>query len=158
MLRRSFLGAVLSSVPLLRAQADNSIEKYLAPLNTEGMGLILVGDNYIRDPFIKVYTSQDKIVKYKKHAFKQRENYVLHYIKDSTKTYWNCYIPLDTKVNQKTKEDMLKEMNKYKNINYECFELIADNGKSNLYAVCDNDKFRANLKGNGKSQCSMQKF
>lgn len=36
-------------------------------------------------------------------------------------------------------------------------ELIADNGKSNFYAVCDNDKFQANLKGNGKSQCSMSK-
>lgn len=141
MLRRSFLGAVLSSIPLLRAQADNSIEKYLAPLNTEGMGLILVGDNYIRDPFIKVYTSQDKIVKYKKHAFKQRENYVLHYIRNQGQIKWSNTIPLDTKVNQKTKEDMIKELSKYK-FKYECFEFIADNGKSNLYAVCDSDKFR----------------
>lgn len=134
MLRRSFLGAVLSSIPLLQAQA----------------GLIWVGDKCIKDPFIKIYASEDKIVKYKKHNFKQRGNYILHYIGDSPKTYLDCYIPLDTKANQKDKEDMLKEINKYKNIDYECFELIADNGKSNLYAVCDNDKFRANLKGNVK--------
>ena len=154
MLRRSFLGAVLSSIPLLRAQADHPLKKYAAPLNTEAMGLILVGDTYIKDPFIKVYTSQDKVVKYKKHAFKQRDNYISHYITNKHKTFYNCHIPIDTKANQKEKEAMLREINKYR-FDYECFELIADNGKSNLYAVCDNDKFEANLKGNCK-QCQIQ--
>lgn len=135
-LRRSFLGAVLSSIPLLRTQAD----------------LIWVGDKYIKDPFIKIYTSQDKIVKYKEHTFKQSENYILHYITNKYKTFWNCYIPIDTKANQKEKKDMLREINKYR-FDYECFELIADNGKSNVYAVCDNDKFQASLSGDGKSQC-----
>lgn len=140
MLRRSFLGAVLSSVPLLGAQAS----------------LIWVGDNYIRDPFIKICISQDKIVNYNNHLFTQsRGKYVLHYIRNQGQIKWSNTIPLDTKVNQKTKEDMIKELSKYK-FKYECFEFIADNGKSNLYAICDNDKFQANLKGNGKSQCQIQ--
>jgi hypothetical protein len=140
-LRRSFLGAVLSSIPLLQAQA----------------GLIWIGDNYVRDPFVKVYTKLNKTVKYQNHEFFQTENFIGHSL--STDSYvgkWTTSIPISAKINQKTKGDMIKEMNKYKNIDYECFELIADNGKSNLYAVCDNDKFRANLKGNGKSQCQIQ--
>lgn len=140
-LRRSFLGAVLSSIPLLRAQADNSIEKYLAPLNTEGMGLILVDNKYIRDPFIKVYTSQDKIVKYKNHTFEQKGNNIIHSIADNPKAF-NNYIPLTTRFNSQTKGLMIQAMEKSKKDLY-YFELISDsnNSKRNFYITSSCNSF-----------------
>lgn len=115
---------------------------------------------WIIDPFIKIYTEEDKLTIFNKHHFFQQSNYILHYIpykisENTSVTNWSTYIPLDIKVNQKTKGDMITEISKSR-INYEFFELIADNGKSNLYAICDNDKFQANLSACGKSQCKIQ--
>lgn len=125
MRRRSFLGAVLSSIPLLQAQA----------------GLIWIGDNYVRDPFVKIYTSQDKIVKYKNHIFEQKGNNIIHSIADNPKAF-NIYIPLTTKFNSRTKGLMIQAMEKSKKDLY-YFELISDsdNSKRNFYITSNCNSF-----------------
>ncbi len=88
------------------------------------------------DPFIKIYTKRNETVYSNNYSFIQQENCV--YVKTTVESTYRTWIPIDFKLNQKSKDDMLKEINKY-NVKWDMFEIIADNGKSNLYAVSDGE-------------------
>lgn len=92
----------------------------------------------ITDPFIKIYTNKNSFVVYKNFKFYQSDNNI-HILEFKNQifphglTIGSITIPIDFKMNQKTKDEFINELNKYKG-EWKIFELIADNGKSNIYA------------------------
>ena len=102
------------------------------------------------DPFVKIYTKQSEMVSYGDHSFHQLCNGV-HYSKNlykNGKLYFieYQYIPIDFNQSQKTKLEIINELNKY-NVKWDMFEIIADNGKSNLFARASNTKNKETMIG-----------
>lgn len=98
------------------------------------------------DPFVKIYTEKGVTAHYKGYSFIQRDDHI-YYTVDYYRTKLGYYgqgwtIPIDFKSNQKTKEQFVKECEKFYKLalnphvaNYELIEFVCDNGKSNLFAV-----------------------
>lgn len=105
-----------------------------------GLSSTLLGKDIVQnkyDPFIKVYTHKNSSVIYENFKFYQSDNNI-HAIEFKDKIFpWHIKssitIPIDFKVNQKSKDEFINELNKHK-VEWKIFELIADNGKSNIYA------------------------
>ena len=137
MLRRSFLGAVASvlvtPLAILKGSTQNTTkEGPLLIINDESAKRTLSWGDY--KPFIKIYTKDGLVIKYKKYNFKQRNNRIYCY-RDCDPTLQHL-VPISIKIDQKIKDDFLKELAKDKRYdNATLFEIIADNGKSNLYAI-----------------------
>ena len=133
MLRRSFLGAVglgLASLAGCKVSGNSSI-KLKSPVVGDGYGL-----DY--DPFIKIYTKKGFFTKYEAHRFFQSNTDISYHKEIDGVIIPNtgCWIPLETKNNQKNKDDMIKAVKKgWKNKDITYFEIIADNGKPNLFAI-----------------------
>ena len=145
MKRRNFIQCIaalpiVGVVPTVIANTtENKYAKY-ARFPVDVSTTIYIGEP---DPFVKIYTKQGEMVSYGDHSFHQLGNGV-HYSKNlykNGKLYFieYQYIPIDFNQNQKTKLEMINELNKY-NVKWDMFEIIADNGKSNLYAQAIDSK------------------
>lgn len=111
------------------------------------VGLVPTVVTNTADPFIKVYTYKNSSVIYENFKFYQSDNNI-HIREYEDKIFPHglhtglknsITVPIDFKINQKSKDDFITELNKY-DCAWHVFELIADNGKSNIYAQTVNGK------------------
>lgn len=138
MKRRIFLGTVAAATASVMtpftnkvlADPKNKYDKYLKfPVD--------VSTTIEFDPFIKIYIKKSLTINYGGiHKFYQHCDNSITYtqnIDNISKSEW--FIPLDSKDNQKSKEDMIKNTKTWKCKNITYFEIITDNGKSNLFII-----------------------
>lgn len=140
MKRRNFIGGLAAlmcgAIAGCKCLATPKVEESVKPWGKEPVPMRFVNGKWTADPFVKIYTETNKITYYKKYRFTQTYSKV--YCIHEGWSHWEI-IPIDFKVNQKSKDDFITELNKY-NLEWNIFEIIADNGKSNIYAQAVDSK------------------
>ena len=143
MKRRNFLKSAVAALVgtagckcLVAPKAEESVKLW----GKEPVDMVFVNGKWTTDPFIKINLIKNKTTYYNNFYFTQiSENHVLVADKESVDKKHRQFVPIDFKTNQKSKGDFITELNKY-DCKWDIFELIADNGKSNIYAQAVNSE------------------